>query len=84
MGTNDLAIKIHESSGDAINYDKENKSEDGKWKQLNLKQFHIVKNGTIEGRPTVDLILEDENGQKYVAMITGRLIKQATNIISFD
>lgn len=41
---------------------------------LVLKKAIIIKNGTMEGNATVDLILEDGAGNKYVAMPTGNLL----------
>lgn len=35
----------------------------------------VVGNGTELGNSTVDLILTDADGQKYVALITGQLLK---------
>lgn len=35
----------------------------------------IIKNGTESGSDTIDIQFEDDNGQKYVAMTTGRLLK---------
>lgn len=42
---------------------------------LNLEKAVIVQNGTVAGNPTVDLILVDETGKKYVALITARLLQ---------
>ena len=42
---------------------------------VTLKQAVVVRQGTVEGNSTVDLILEDEKGQKYVAMVTGNLLR---------
>ena len=44
-------------------------------KAVNLTEAVVVRNGTVNGNPTVDLIFEDSDGNKYVAMITGRLLK---------
>lgn len=35
----------------------------------------VVKNGTVNGNSTVDIIVEDESGKKYVFMITAALLK---------
>ena len=35
----------------------------------------VVREGTVGHNPTVDFLMEDEDGQKYVFMITGRLLK---------
>ena len=43
-------------------------------KGIRIEKANIVRNGTESGLSTVDLILVDESGQKYMMMITGRLI----------
>ncbi len=42
---------------------------------LNIEQVVVVKNGTQANKSTVDLILVDEKGQKYVTMVTGSLLR---------
>lgn len=42
---------------------------------LQITSAVIVRNGTESGKPTVDLILKDADGNKYVAMLTGALLK---------
>ena len=42
---------------------------------VELRTAVVVKNGTVNGNSTVDLVLQDANGKKYVAMITGNLLK---------
>lgn len=42
-----------------------------------LISANIVGRGTVEGNPTVDLIFQDQNGQKFVAMITGGILQNA-------
>lgn len=53
------------------------------FKGATLDHVNIVRKGTVEGHSTVDLIFVDQNGQKYIAMITGRLMnligKEAMN-----
>lgn len=44
-------------------------------KALNITEVVVVRKGTEGGRPTVDFILKDEEGNEYVTMITGRLLK---------
>jgi hypothetical protein len=43
--------------------------------KLELKQAVVVRGGTVEGNSTVDMICEDENGKKYVFMVTRNLIQ---------
>jgi hypothetical protein len=45
------------------------------YKILTLKQAVVVKKGTQEGNSTVDLIFEDMDGKKYVALCTSNIIK---------
>lgn len=42
---------------------------------IEVKQVVVVRNGTEAGNATVDFLLEDEMGQRFVFMITGRLLK---------
>lgn len=70
MGTNHVTIEICNSIEEAPNYNKI-----GGFIAANLEKAVIVKNGTSQGNPTVDLIFEDQEGKKYVALITGALIK---------
>lgn len=44
-------------------------------KPIEVKQVVVVQNGTVAGNPTVDFVLEDETGQRYVFVITGRLLQ---------
>lgn len=46
------------------------------YKSMQIEQVVVVQHGTESGKPTVDLVLVDPaTGQKYVAMITGALLK---------
>ena len=47
----------------------------GEFTGLRIVKAVVVQRGTEEGRSTVDFILEDSNGKKYVTLITGRLLK---------
>lgn len=44
------------------------------YKILDLKKAVVVKNGTQEGNSTVDLVFEDIDGNKYVALCTSNII----------
>jgi len=44
-------------------------------KSATLEEAVIVRKGTQAGNSTVDLIFTDADGNKYVAMITGNLLK---------
>lgn len=45
------------------------------FKGLRIERVVVVRNGTAAGKPAVDIVLVDEAGQKYVTMITGRLLR---------
>ena len=66
---NNATINIHRSPEEAPQWNEERRVEGG----LTVAEFHIVRNGTEGGRSTVDIVLTDKDGIKYVGMITGRL-----------
>ena len=46
------------------------------YKSMQIERAVVVLNGTESGKPTVDLVMVDPaTGQKYVAMLTGALLK---------
>ena len=42
---------------------------------LTLHSAVVVGKGTVAGNPTVDLILVDEHGQKFVALVKGSYLE---------
>lgn len=44
-------------------------------KPIEVKKVVVVRNGTVAGNATVDFVLEDESGQRFVFMVTGNLLK---------
>lgn len=75
MGTNNLSLKMADSPDQAPKYNAP------EYRAANLMTAQIVGRGTVAGNPTVDLIFEDENGQKYVAMITGGLVENLAGAV---
>ena len=47
----------------------------GPIKAVEIDKVVVVQSGTVEGNSTVDLVLKDKEGNKYVVMVTGRLLK---------
>ena len=74
-GTNDLKMLLADSPLEAPSYKLP------EYKAVNLTKAQIVGQGTVDGNPTVDFIFEDEDGQKYVALITGGLVEMLTGAI---
>lgn len=70
---NSIEIKVCEDAKDAIKQGFFYR--EPVFKPIKIDKVVVVKNGTEQGNPTVDFVLEDEKGQKYVFMITGNLIK---------
>jgi hypothetical protein len=70
-----LNVVICENAEDAIakGYSKEQKYSEAK--PVTVEEVVIVRNGTKGGNSTADLVLADEEGNKYVVMITGNLLK---------
>ena len=70
---NNLRIVMCEDAEDAVkqgyNYTLP------EYKAIRVNKVVVVRDGTVNKKPTVDFILEDEQGQKYVMMITGALLK---------
>ncbi|MFM6929947.1 MAG: hypothetical protein ACKOX6_15865 [Bdellovibrio sp.] len=76
MNPNALAIEVCKSVEEAPDYRAL-----GGYDAADLSRVVIVKNGTQNGNPTVDLVFTDKNGNKYVAMITGKLFKAAAQLV---
>lgn len=47
----------------------------GSVKPIEIKKVVVVRNGTQQGNSSVDFVLQDEDGQQFVFMVTGRLLK---------
>jgi hypothetical protein len=69
-----LKITVCEDAAEAVAKGYDYKPEAG-FLPVNIAEVVVVRKGTEQGNPTVDLILEDEKGQKFVVMVTGALLK---------
>lgn len=47
----------------------------GTFKPIEVEKVVVVRNGTQAGNATVDFVLKDDSGQRFVFMVTGRLLK---------
>jgi hypothetical protein len=70
-----LKVTICENAMDAIakGYSKEATYKD--YKPVNIEEVVVVRDGTEGGNSTADLVLVDQEGNKYVVMVTGNLLK---------
>lgn len=71
MVTNAVKMEIAETPAQAPNYGAAHT-------RLVIKNCIIVKGGTLSGKPTVDLQLEDENGDKFIVMATGGILQMVS------
>lgn len=44
-------------------------------KPIEIDKIVVIQNGTEGGNSTVDLVLKDAQGNKFVVMVTGKLLK---------
>lgn len=72
-----LKIKIVGSPAEAPHYRRDVCD----MRATKLTETVIVCKGTESGRPTVDLVFEDEQGGQYVALVTGALIEQLAGAV---
>lgn len=72
---NSLSVAICEDAADAIASGYDWKSVTPAVKPIEIKKVVVVRKGTKAGSPTVDILLEDETGQRFVCMVTGALLK---------
>lgn len=77
MGTNNIEINIKDSPAEAPNYKTGANGGEG-FKGAILEKAIIVRKGTAEGNDTIDLQFVAEDGTKFVAMVTARILKSIT------
>lgn len=70
---NSLRVSLCKDADDAVAKGFDYKT--GDFTAVNVVQVVVVKNGTEQNNPTVDFVLEDAAGNKYVFMVTARLLK---------
>jgi hypothetical protein len=68
-----LDVAVCYDAADAI--DKGYMYRNPEYKAAVLKKAVVVQHGTMAGNATVDLIFEDSDGQKHVALITAALLR---------
>lgn len=69
---NALKIEIVDNPSLAPNYNRD----ELETRAATIDKCLIVGKGTVEGRPTVDFQIVAQDGSKFVAMLTGALVKQ--------
>lgn len=72
MSTNAIEIQIVNTPAEAPHYARDTCDV----RSLSLDKVIIVRAGTEGGLPTCDFQLTDADGNKFVAMLTGRIVSQ--------
>jgi len=65
-----LKITLCANPAEAPNY------ESPEYEAVTLESTVVVGKGTAAGNPTVDLILTNEQGQKYMALVKGSFLEE--------
>lgn len=68
-----LPVVVCEDANDAIA--KGFVYREPKFTPVEIESVVVVRKGTTGGKSTVDLVLQDASGKKFVVMLTGNLIK---------
>lgn len=67
-----LTVKVCESVGEAAA--RGYVCREPAFKPVQLEHVVLVRNGTLEGKATVDFVMKDAQGQRYVFMMTRALL----------
>jgi len=71
---NHLNVHLCEDAEEAIQRGHVYPQSEG-YKAVEIEKVVVVRKGTVEGNSTVDLVLKDEAGNKFMVMVTGNLLK---------
>ena len=71
---NNLSVHICADADDAVEKGHSYSQSEG-FKAVEIDKVVVVLKGTVEGNSTVDLVLKDQDGNKFVVMVTGNLLK---------
>ncbi|MEQ1828050.1 MAG: hypothetical protein ABL921_18965 [Pirellula sp.] len=72
-----LFVEVVNSPDDAPNY----RRDDCDVRTVSIDKCIIVKNGMVNGKATVDFQISAQDGSKFVAMLTGKLVKYLAAMI---
>lgn len=69
-----LIVVVCKDADDAIAKGFNYAAQGDSFKPIEIEKAVVVQNGTEGGNPTVDLVLLDQTGQRFVVMLTGTLV----------
>lgn len=67
--SNAVTINVAESVDTAPKYEWRD------FKGVTITNCVIVPRGTEQGKPTIDLVMHDDSGNRYVSMMTGSMLE---------
>jgi hypothetical protein len=70
-----LSVTVCKDAADAIARGYDYTKHQPQPTPIAVKEVVVVRSGTEAGNATVDFVLEDEAGQRFVFMVTGNLLK---------
>ncbi len=73
---NSLSVKVCQTADEAPNWRRDFPGVKG----ANVVDCVVVVNGTVGGKPTVDLHLRAEDGTEMVALVTASLLEQVVAV----
>lgn len=74
MITRSVVIEMVDSPDDAPKYGDD-------YKPVKIEKCIVVGHGTIQGNPSVDIQLADQQGNKYLVMATGGILEMIASAI---
>lgn len=77
LSTN-LDVRVFEHAQEAIDHGFVYRAPE--YTPVKIEKVVVVKKGTQNGNPTVDLLLIDETGKKYMTMTTAALLRSIAGI----
>lgn len=78
MNPNTLEIEIFDSPDEAPNYNRDLLDV----RAADIKKAVIVNKGMVSGKPTVDFQIQTQDGEKFVAMLSGSLVEQLASAVA--
>lgn len=77
---NHINMNVFKDADEATDYGFNYNEWDKRPELVTATDAVIVRNGTVQGLPTIDIICVDEQGNKHVMLITGRLLKAVVDV----
>lgn len=74
--TSMISFKMHETIEDAPKYQYP------EYKGCSIKEVHVIRGGMASGQASVDVVLEADDGQKFITMVSIGLFRQIEAVMN--